>query len=206
MRVAGVTWAGLAKAGTDLSLALLYAFFAWAHGTAFLQHPRTSVALIVLTEALFAVFVLVRRDSGGTSRSAWDWVTTVVGSLAPLLVRPTGSASDLLVADAIQVAGAALQVLGVLSLNRSIGLVPAHRGVVTGGLYRLVRHPLYMAYTITQLGYVMSNPSIRNGVVVVVAFAFQLARIANEERFLSRYPEYREYRTRTRWRILPWVY
>ena len=38
-----------------------------------------------------------------------------------------------------------LQIAAVLSLNRSFGLLPAHRGVKSDGLYRWVRHPLYTA-------------------------------------------------------------
>ena len=39
-----------------------------------------------------------------------------------------------------------------------------------------------------------------------VALAFQVARIFNEERFLSRYPEYRRYQRLTRWRLIPFVF
>jgi protein-S-isoprenylcysteine O-methyltransferase Ste14 len=201
-----ITRTGLAQAGTDLSLAALFARFAWAHAAAFRAQPRPSVALVVVVETLFVVFFLARRASDAASRSPWDWLTTVCGSVAPLLLRPTQPAGDLLLGEAIQVFGTALSVLGMLSLNRSFGLVPAHRGVKTRGLYHLVRHPLYMAYTLSQLGYLLSNPTLRNGLIVAATFAFQLARIRNEERFLARYPEYREYQSHTRWRILPFVY
>jgi protein-S-isoprenylcysteine O-methyltransferase Ste14 len=201
-----ITRTGLTRAGVDVSLAALYVLFAWAHLVAFRQHPRPSLVLMVLMETIFAFFILVRRPTDAASRSAWDWATTVGGTLAPLLLRPLQSTSDLVAGELIQSAGALLTVMGALSLNRSFGLVPAHRGVKTGGLYRWVRHPLYLSYTLSHVGYLVSNFTVPNSLAVVVAFALQLARIANEERFLSRYPEYRSYQARTRWRILPYLY
>ena len=38
---------------------------------------------------------------------------------------------------------------GKLSLGRSFGLMPANRGVVSTGMYRLVRHPIYLGYLVT---------------------------------------------------------
>jgi protein-S-isoprenylcysteine O-methyltransferase Ste14 len=201
-----ITRSGLTKASVDLSLAALYVLFARAHWLAFREHPRPSLVLLVLLETVFAGVILLRRSSDAVSRSPWDWLTTAGGTLAPLLLRPAPSARDLVVGEVIQTAGVLLAVLAALSLNRSFGLLPAHRGVKTGGAYRCVRHPLYLFYTIGHVGYLICNPTARNGLVAAVAFALQLARIANEERFLSRYPEYRAYQARTRWRILPYLY
>jgi protein-S-isoprenylcysteine O-methyltransferase Ste14 len=201
-----ITREGLAKAGVDLSLAALYLFFASAHWNAFSQHPRPSLVLMVLMETAFACVILLRRSSDAASRSPWDWVTTAGGTLAPLLLRPAQSVSDLPAGEVIQIAGVLLTIAGALSLNRSFGLVPAHRGVKTGGLYRLVRHPLYLSYTLSHVGYLVSNLTLWNGLAVAAALALQVMRIANEERFLSRYPEYRAYQARTRWRLLPYLY
>jgi protein-S-isoprenylcysteine O-methyltransferase Ste14 len=201
-----VTWAGLATAGTDVSVAVLYAAFAYAHSRSFLRNPRASVVLIVATEALFAFFILVRAPANRASASAWDWITTVAGTFAPLLLRPAAAAHDLLVGQAIQMAGTCLAMGGVLSLNRSIGLVPAHREVKRHGLYRWVRHPLYGAYTISNMGYLLSNYTHLNAMLVVVALLFQILRIFNEERFLSQYPAYLEYKKQTRWRLFPFLF
>ena len=40
-----------------------------------------------------------------------------------------------------------------LSLGRSWGIIPANRGVKTGGLYRVVRHPIYASYVIFDAAY-----------------------------------------------------
>jgi protein-S-isoprenylcysteine O-methyltransferase Ste14 len=197
---------GLLTAGTDLSLASLYVLFASAQLASFLRQPRASVLLILVIETLFAIFFLLRRQASTASTTFIAWASTTVGTLLPLLIRPAPDARDFLAAQVVQVAGGALGVASILCLNRSLGLLPANRGVRVSGTYRLVRHPLYASYLVTHLGYVASNFTIRNVVVTAVTLAAQLVRIQGEERLLSNDPEYVAYRARTRWRLVPFVY
>jgi protein-S-isoprenylcysteine O-methyltransferase Ste14 len=201
-----ISASGLAAAFTNLCVALLYLLFAYAHLAEFQRHRRPSLVLVVVLEALFALFFLLRRPAERTSFSPWDVLTTLGGTFAPLLLRPTGVAHDVVIGQMVQSLGAALAIGGILSLNRSIGLLPAHRAIKSAGLYRWVRHPLYSAYTVANVGYLASNASLHNAALVVAALGFQLLRIRSEERFLSRYAAYGEYRARTRWRLIPFVY
>ena len=205
-RARWVTGAGLATAFTNAALAAFYALFAYAHLNAFARDPRPSLLLLVAMEALLAVFVIARAPAEATSFSGYAWLTTLGGTLAPLVLRPVPGAYDLAAGQALQILGAVLALMGVLSLNRSFGLLPAHRRIRCRGMYRWVRHPLYSAYTILQAGYLLSNHSLANVLVLAAAFAFQVLRLLNEERFLSRYSEYAEYKLQTRWRLFPFVF
>jgi protein-S-isoprenylcysteine O-methyltransferase Ste14 len=183
----------------------MFLAFAGAHIRTFLQHPRPSLFGLVALETLFAVFFVARREAAVVSTSPTAWLTTLLGTFLPLLFRPNG-VEDFLAAQVVQALGTAFGVAGVLSLNRSVGLLPANRGVRTAGAYRLVRHPLYASYLVTHLGYVGSNPSAWNVAVLVGALAAQLVRIRGEESLLSRDPEYVAYSARTRWRLVPFVF
>ena len=99
-----------------------------------------------------------------------------------------------------------MQIVAILSLNRSFGIVPANRGIKTGGLYRLVRHPLYLSYVVHQIGYVLNNWSEYNICVFVGATLFQVLRIYREEQFLISDPAYRAYMSRTRSRLIPGLF
>jgi protein-S-isoprenylcysteine O-methyltransferase Ste14 len=199
-------WPGLREAATNLTLALLFAFFAWSHVLAFAARPRPSLLVQVVLEALGAVLFLLRAPASRASQTPWAWLTTVGGTFAPFLLRPADVAGDVAWGQVLQTAGAALALAGMASLGRSFGLLPAVRAVRETGAYRLVRHPLYAAYTVGNLGYLASNPSLRNGVVVAASLGFQVLRIQNEERLLSGEASYRAYMRRTRWRLLPFVY
>lgn len=201
-----VSLSGLATALTNLSIALLYAFLAAAHLANFARHHRPSAILVVVLEGLFAFFVLVRAPADRSSFAPWDSLVTLGGTLTPLLLRPGQAHHDLIAGEVIQVIGTCLAVLGILSLNRSLGLVPAHREIKRAGPYRWVRHPLYCAYTVSNAGYLINNFNVLNLVLVLAALAFQVLRIFSEERFLSQYPSYADYKARTRWRLIPFIY
>jgi protein-S-isoprenylcysteine O-methyltransferase Ste14 len=162
--------------------------------------------LILVSETFTAFLVLVRRP-GPMATSAYAWTVAVVGTCAPLLVLPHGG-------TLIPVEGAALLMTFGLFLSlaakaflrRSFGIVAACRGVRRGGVYRLVRHPMYSGYVITQAGFLLLNPSFWNAIVYAVAWLALLLRIEEEEKFLSQDPAYRDYRADVRWRLLPGLY
>jgi protein-S-isoprenylcysteine O-methyltransferase Ste14 len=106
----------------------------------------------------------------------------------------------------LQLVGAAAAVYSLSSLGRSFGLVAANRGIRTGGPYGIVRHPLYVSFFITDVGYILENPSPWNIAVLMVVAAAQLARIATEEDCLRGDPAYVRYCERVRYRLVPYVW
>ncbi len=194
---------GIRLAFTNILLATFYIFFAYANAQSFLENPRLSVFLIVVAETIAAVFLIIRRNPHETRHSWQTWLTTACGTLAPLLLRPVAAAEDVLVGDILLVFGFAMLILAFASLNRSFGLLPALRGVKSGGLYGWVRHPLYAAYVIIYLGYLINNQSLYNVAVAVFGTAFLLMRIHYEEELLNQQADYRHYANRTRWRLIP---
>jgi protein-S-isoprenylcysteine O-methyltransferase Ste14 len=203
---ARVTRSGLAKAFSDVALAAVYVAFAQAHLASFAGHPRLSVVALVPAETLLAVFALLRKQPRDVSTSAVAFVSTTLGGFLPMLLRPSAAAHDSVAGQVVQVVGAIYLVAGALSLNRSFGLLPANRGIRSGGAYRWVRHPLYSSYLVMHLGYVSSNLTLWNVLVLAIGLAAQIVRMDGEERLLSLDPEYASYKARTRWRLVPFVY
>jgi protein-S-isoprenylcysteine O-methyltransferase Ste14 len=199
-------WQRASVVATNWALALTYGLFAVAHVRKFIEHPRLSFLLIVLIETLLVVFLLIRRNPDRTWHSWQTWLTTAGGTIFPLLVRGTSARADLPAGEIVQITGFCLQIGATLSLNRCFGLLPAHRGVASGGLYRFVRHPIYAAHTLSFLGYLISNFNVYNATVFVAGVAFQVLRIYNEERLLLGYADYVALVRSTRWRLVPFVW
>ncbi len=197
---------GIGLAITNICLACLFAVFAYGHAVSFLERPRLSVLLIVITETIVAVLLLVRRDPDETRHTWQTWITTRGGTFAPLLLRPTDVSEDVLIGQVLQIAGTLVQIGALAALNRSLGLLPAHRGIKSAGLYRFVRHPLYTAYILTFTGYLISNLTIYNTIILVAGTAFMVMRIRLEEDLLRQYPLYVSYADKTRWRLIPSVW
>ena len=61
---------------------------------------------------------------------------------------------------AISIAGLAIVIAGKITLGRSFALLPANRGVVSTGVYRIVRHPIYMGYLFTHVAFLVASPSL----------------------------------------------
>ncbi len=191
---------------TNMLLATFFIFFAYSNAHSFIENPRLSVSLIVVAETVAAIFLLIRRDPDETWHSWQTWLTTTCGTMAPFLLRPVAAAEDVLVGEALLVFGFFMQILSLASLNRSFGLLPALRGVKSSGMYSWVRHPLYAAYVVIFLGYLINNQSLNNVAVVIFGTAFLVMRIHYEERLLIKQADYKHYVNRTRWRLIPAVW
>ncbi len=102
--------------------------------------------------------------------------------------------------------GLVFVIAGKVTLGRSFALLPANRGIVSTGLYRFVRHPIYMGYLVTHIAFLIASPSAWNIAALVIADAALLARAVCEEQTLAKDPAYRDYQSRVRWRVLPGVF
>ncbi|MBN3799413.1 isoprenylcysteine carboxyl methyltransferase [Burkholderia lata] len=106
----------------------------------------------------------------------------------------------------LQLCGIAFQLFAKLSLGRSFGLLPANRGVVSVGAYRFVRHPIYAAYLLSEIGFVLANYSPRNVFMITSWMLLQIGRISLEERVLSEDADYRAYKEKVRYRLIPGLF
>jgi protein-S-isoprenylcysteine O-methyltransferase Ste14 len=97
-------------------------------------------------------------------------------------------------------------IAGNITLCRSFALLPANRGVVSSGIYGVVRHPIYMGYLVTHVAFLVASPSLFNLMALLVADAALLARAVCEEQTLALDPQYREYQARVRWRVAPGLF
>ena len=164
--------------------------------------------LLLASESLVVALTIIRRPAGAVDRSTEARVLTGVSVIGPLLVRAASDAA--VVPDVLTVlisgVGLTFVVVGKLSLGRSFGLAPANRGVVSTGLYRFVRHPIYVGYLITHVGFLIANPLPWNLAILPAADLALLLRAKCEERTLAKDPAYYDYMQRVRWRLVPGVF
>ena len=190
---------------TGIAMACLWGVFASAHVLAFLRGGDWSYLLFCAAETLAALFFIVRSAPVSVSTDAGDWLLAIGATFAPFLLAP----ADVAIwpgARYLLAVGSLLQIAGLLSLNRSFGLVAAQRDIKTGGVYRVIRHPLYASYLISLSGYLLSNTSIANAIIYVATMSMMVMRLLREERFLSTDVRYRVYMRQVKYRLLPFIF
>jgi protein-S-isoprenylcysteine O-methyltransferase Ste14 len=189
-------------------LAVVFVYFAWRMVTAFLQTGSPVTLIYLADQLLVLVFIMIRRPPKDISQRIDDWVVGFAGTLLALLIGPPGP--DALVPATIVTAllalGFAVHVAAKLSLRRSFGVVAANRGVKATGPYRVVRHPMYLGYILSQTGLWLAGPTVVNSVVIAGCWTLYVLRIVAEERILMRDDAYASFAARTRYRLVPGIY
>lgn len=190
--------------GERLFLVVLSSFFLKSILMSATQHPI--LLLIAVSECLPVALILIRRP-GAISTSPSAFLTALVGTATPLMLRPhVAPLLPTTVLALLMLLGLSVNVSAKIALWRSFGLAAANRGVRVGGPYRLVRHPMYLGYFLTELGFLFGNPSASNIAICAVTWSAQLLRIGEEERFLLDDQSYRDLVQRVRFRLLPGLY
>ena len=120
------------------------------------------------------------------------WLNSTDGSVA----WPAGGA-------VLVTLSALLSLAALLSIGRRFGVRPALRGLATSGPYRLVRHPMYLAYVVADIGYQLQEWNLGTVLIVAVGWAALAYRIHAEERMLSPHPDWDAYAGKVRRRLIP---
>jgi protein-S-isoprenylcysteine O-methyltransferase Ste14 len=83
---------------------------------------------------------------------------------------------------------------------------PTEGGLVTGGPYRYIRHPIYAAICLFTGAGVAAHGSWSSGLWGALILGSAVMRIYCEEQLVAaRYPDYVQYKARTG-RMIPYVY
>jgi protein-S-isoprenylcysteine O-methyltransferase Ste14 len=167
------------------------------YATAVFLQEAVTIVFLSLVVVLFAVRQRSLRGQHATFVPALialvgTFILNVVGYLP---IGYTQSAEALLASSAVVIAGTLWATWSLATLGRCFGLFPEARGLVTGGPYRLVRHPVYLGELVAAVGLVLARPALAIAFIVVAFAVLQYWRTIYEERalsnaFPSEYPAY----------------
>ena len=190
---------------------LVLALYAWLVARllgAYVTKGSLVDLMLLPSEGLVVFLMLIRRRPRDISPRPGDWILALGATTAPLLANPALERALLSppVGATIMLMGMLVQVHAKLALGRSMGCVAAHRGLRFCGPYQYVRHPMYLGYLLTHVGFLLMNPSLGNLGVYALCYSLQVPRLLAEERLLRQDPLYLEYAGRVRYRLIPGIF
>jgi protein-S-isoprenylcysteine O-methyltransferase Ste14 len=175
---------------------------------AYLANGGAANLIVLASEGLVVFFILIRRRATDVSRRPADWLVALLATTTPLLVQPATRHTLLppSLGAGMMLVGIVVQLTAKLTLGRSFGWAPAHRGLKLSGPYRLVRHPMYTGYLFCHVAFLLMNWTTWNAIAYAACYAAQVPRLLAEERLLRRDERYQKYMAAVRFRLLPGLF
>ena len=110
------------------------------------------------------------------------------------LASPEQGPARLAVGEVMAAAGLVITIIALLTLRTSFSILPEARHLVSGGLYRFMRHPMYSGEFLTSAGLVLPAADWWAFPVFAAFCVLQTVRARYEERILSAtFPDYAAY-------------
>jgi protein-S-isoprenylcysteine O-methyltransferase Ste14 len=102
--------------------------------------------------------------------------------------------------------------IGLWAINHNklgnFNIQPKHKEdsyLVTTGIYKLIRHPMYTSVTVMMLAFVMATPTWSEGLLFLVLVGVLVLKAKREEIGLMKaHPHYREYKEKTKY-FIPYI-
>lgn len=143
-----------------------------------------------------------------------DW-SVVVGLMHGLALIMLNAATDFWAGTGIAIYSvalalflAAIEAARRTPLTRTFVYDPPCDTILQAGPYRIIRHPIYVAYSLAWLAAPVATHNLYLGVTAIFMIACYVASAREEERRLAsgrRAAEYENYRART-WRMIPLLF
>jgi protein-S-isoprenylcysteine O-methyltransferase Ste14 len=207
-----------------LLMALILMIQGWGDRYGLLAHPARAIFVAVLAlNVLLLLFVPFELFEGGTRevrRQRWPTYIGLAAVGASLWFLPHADRNGLWVwpeSDLLRYAGLACVVVGAgvrVAATAQLGplfstfvAIQKDHHLVTTGLYRWVRHPIYTGSFIAAIGIFLVFRSKLVWMATPLYLAGTLWRIHDEEMLMCEAfgEAYRQYQARS-WRLLPFIY
>jgi len=169
--------------------------------------PSPSALLLLGLNIIVGLLLIVRRPQqkrASTAAILLALPSVAVGLLTYRLAPPFETWPWY--AHGFLCAGAAIALAAFVTLGRNFAILPGLRYIVTGGLYRIVRHPAYAGQLLIAAACFAAAPSLLTLVPLALSLPFVIVRIYAEELLLRTAPEYARYVEQVHWRLLPGVW
>ena len=134
----------------------------------------------------------------GSAGRFQDFTRLTLGGKSFYVTQINISPVPLIVIIAVMLAGTLVSILSLVFLWKSFSIMVEARKFVNRGIYRYIRHPLYLGEMISYLGVLMLRFSFENLLIYITFIFCQSVRAEiEEEKLVEIFPEYSQYQEGT---------
>jgi len=154
-------------------------------------------------------FILIRHKHHSVNSNIFHQIVALFAFFSGLLFigqEPSGGILANSVSSIIIFISNILGIITLLNLGKSFGILIALRKVKTGGLYSVVRHPMYGTDILLRIGFLVSHFNSLTVILFLISSGAYVTRAIFEENFLLKDPKYREYVKKVKYRFIPLVF
>lgn len=168
---------------------------------------------------LFTLFI-TRAQAKESINHPRHWIFALLGTFLPFFMMTQLPDPDNAIRPTLMGLGFTVEAIGIIvtylaicSLGRGFGILAANRVIKTGGMYRVIRHPLYCGEALWFLGIIILNMNFHTPLATVFNLLLfcgeitcQTKRMVIEETLLSKDATYKAYLQRVKYRLLPGIF
>lgn len=161
-----------------------------------------------LQSLIFVTVILIRKPHQDIEKNVFNQMIALIAfySAIAFIGQPqTGNEIENQISKIIIFAANILGVITLLNLGRSFGILIAFREIKTGGLYSVVRHPMYGTDILLRIGFIISHFNNFTIIIFIITLACYIYRARSEEIFLSQQSEYKDYMKKVRFMFIPYI-
>ncbi len=177
---------------------------------AWINENLNFVEISFAVQNLVLIFIiLIRRDYRAVDKNYFHQAIAIIAFFSGIaFMGQDSSGSDLTQQISLMVVAFAniLGLITIFNLGRSFGILIAYRKVQNKGLYSIIRHPMYATDILLRFGFVISHTNWLTILIFVLSTACYIYRALLEEAFLSHQESYKDYKEKTKYRFIPFVF
>lgn len=197
--------------GDKLAALVLVAWLTNSSFIAIQQDHGLPLTMLFAAVIVLNIQILVRRTPERITLNPWFWLLTVSASghvaLYGLLVgEEVQPITPHWFNNGLAIIGMAMMIWARLCMGRKFGFVPAMRGIVSNGPFRVVRHPIYTSIILLLIARFLDAASLVSAILCLIGIGLWVLKCLVEESFLRPEPEYQAYTQKVRWRLLPGIF
>lgn len=145
--------------------------------------------LIVSFYILLILLYFLRTSPLSTSKSLITNIIAILTAFVPFIIPVLGRSGfvnlvEILISSIIIIFGMILSISALWALGRNVSIIPQARKLVKSGVYKWVRHPLYLGEIICVFGISIVEITIFKMIVLLLFISAQIYRSINEEKLL----------------------